>query len=331
MVVYEAVNTRVSELQGVSSTVYRNKNEPTSTVVNETQTYNSYVTGDIDLMSKSNKDLIYLTRTLMNNNMMSTPTGHVPVKTADILRDQIMLLILLAIFTVISVSISLAVIVFCRKKNTVFMLQKCEQQSDVETDDLSTKIDNSDTDSEEIRTVIRKSESYPALTKYSRKSYLPLSKCASANKAELQSGNTEKRALQSTSLMPLLRPSEITDKAKRIKCSMKRTADDNNKTSKSMHKSNTFPSRHQCHSLLEKPQIRLNKEFNCGSISNADGSNQTHERCTVDEDIQIKRKRKPWSYIRSINDNNAHFKEGNDIVLTQTDSHLDFHGKLEMI
>ena len=138
MVVYEAVNTRVSELQGISSTVYRNKNEPTSTVVNETQTYNSYVTGDIDLMSKSNKDLIYLTRALMNNNMMSTPTGHVPVKTADILRDQIMLLILLANFTVISVSISLAVIVFCRKKNTVFMLQKCEQQSDVEIDDLST-------------------------------------------------------------------------------------------------------------------------------------------------------------------------------------------------
>ena len=326
MVVYEAVNTRVSELQGISSTVYRNKNEPTSTVVNEKQTYNSYVTGDINLTSKSNKDLINLTRTLMNNNMTSTTIGHVPVKTADFPHNQIMLLILLAIFTTISVSISLAVLVFCRKKNTVFMLQKCEQESDVEMDDLPTEIDNSDTDSEEVRTVICKSESYPALSKYSRKSYPPLSKYACGNKVEIQSGSTEKRSLQSTSFMPLLRPSEITDKAKRIKCSVKRTADKN-----SMHKSNTFPSHHEFHSLLEKPRILRNKEFNFGSISNVDASKRTHERCTVDKGGQFKRKRKPCYYTRSIHDNNDHFKDEDDIVLTQTDSHLDFHGKLEMI
>ena len=59
----------------------------------------------------------------------------------------------------------------------------------MEMDDLTTEIDNNDKDAEEVRTVIRKSESYPVLSKNSRKSYPPLSKYASANEAELQSGN----------------------------------------------------------------------------------------------------------------------------------------------
>ena len=67
------------------------------------------------------------------------------MKTAVIPHNQITLLILFAIFTTISVSISLAVLVFCRKKNTVFLLQKCVQESDVEIDDLPTEIDYMDT------------------------------------------------------------------------------------------------------------------------------------------------------------------------------------------
>ena len=43
MVLYAAVNIRVSELQGISSTIFRNKNKPISTVVDETQTYNRYI------------------------------------------------------------------------------------------------------------------------------------------------------------------------------------------------------------------------------------------------------------------------------------------------
>ena len=112
---------------------------------------------------------------------------------------------------------------------------------------------------------------------------------------------------------------------------MKQTQDKNNKRSTSMHKSNTFPVYYECHSLLENPRILPNKDINFGIISNFESSKQTHERYTLDEGVQSKRKRKPCSYTQSINDNTDHLKDEDDIVLTQTDSQLDFHGKLEII
>ena len=329
MVLYEAVNSRTSELQDISSRLFASRNEQSSTILNETPFYNSYITDNFNLTPESNKSLTDLNRTSINANMTSTTISHVTVKSGGMPHNQIMLLILLAIFTTISISISLAVLVFCRKKNAVFMLQKCEQESDVEMDDLPTEIDNSDTESEDINTAIMKSESYPGLSKYSRNSYPKLSRYASENKS-LQSGSMENREITSASLMPLLRRVDKLEPQKCKKCSVKRTTVDQNyhtKSLRSIRKSNTFPSHQESHSLLDKPGILLHKESNFGSISIAVASKQSKEKRTVDEN-QIKGETKVCS--KFLSDNSNRLNDEDDVTLTQTDSHLDFHGKLEI-
>ncbi|XP_052814766.1 uncharacterized protein LOC128241742 [Mya arenaria] len=63
-------------------------------------------------------------------------------------NHNIMLAILLGIFMCITIVITVSVFVFCRKKNSVFMLQKCEQEdSDLELNDINTEPESS-TDSE---------------------------------------------------------------------------------------------------------------------------------------------------------------------------------------
>ena len=329
MILYEYVNTRVSKLPEISSRILANQKEPSSTVFEKTQTYNNNFTDYFTLTSEPNRRVINLTRTWVNNNMTSSTTGHVTVKTADFPHNQIMLLILLAIFTTISVSISVAVLVFCRKKNTVFMLQKCEQESDVEMDDLPTEIDNSDTDSEEIRTVIRKSESYPALSKYSRKSYPSLLKNSSAKKIDIPSTFTEKCTLHSASLMPLLENSERSDHTNVATDSVKRTNNTNFRKSKTIHKCKTFPSPHECHSLLETPGLLLNKECSFGSISSTVSPNKDQKGDTFNGIQVLKTKRKYCSYTRTADDSMDEQKD--DSVLTPIDNHLEFHGKVEII
>lgn len=89
----------------------------------------------------------------------------------DHTHHNIMVAVLLGIFMCISLTITISILVFCRKKNTVFMLQKCEQDSDLEMNDINTDAETSDSDYEFIDSTVedlpkRKSHSYPNLNKY---------------------------------------------------------------------------------------------------------------------------------------------------------------------
>ena len=327
MVLYEAVKSRTSELQEISSRIFENRNGHDSTIFNETPHYKGYFTDNVNLVSESNKSLSDLNQTFINNNMTSTAIYHMTVKSDGMPHNQIMLLILLAIFTTISISISLAVLIFCRKKNTVFMLQKCEQESDVEMDDLPTEVDNSDSEAGDINTTMMKSESYPGLSKYSRNSYPKLSRYPGANKALLRSESVENRALASASLMPLLRQADKLEYQKCKKSSAKRTSVERNyniKPLRRIRKSNTFPSHQESHSLLDKPGILLNKELNFGSISTAETSKENSEKDTTSEVLLFKDVRKV-----STSENNDRLNDI-DVTLNHADGILDFHGKLEI-
>ena len=76
--------------------------------------------------------------------------------------------------------------------------------------------------SEEIRTVIRKSESYPALSKSARNSYPSLLQHSSAKNVALSSTSIKKCTFHSASLIPLLEKSERSDHTKRATDSVKR-------------------------------------------------------------------------------------------------------------
>ena len=69
-------------------------------------------------------------------------------KTIGLEHHNIMVAVLMAIFMCISLSIAISIFVFCRKKNSVFMLQKCDQDSDLEMNDINTEVNTSDSDAD---------------------------------------------------------------------------------------------------------------------------------------------------------------------------------------
>ena len=86
-------------------------------------------------------------------------------------RNRVMLLVLIGIFMFISLFITIVVFVMCKKKNSIFMLQKCEQESDLELDEIEevhTEVDTSESEYEQIADSgkdLKHSESYPCLGK----------------------------------------------------------------------------------------------------------------------------------------------------------------------
>ena len=256
MILYDPEGTHLSETE-INSQVHASTylNEDNLTVLNATQLFNKHLSDSEFLVSTlvTQKSWINLTRVTMTSNVISTMMD--PVKADDKSFHHIMLLILLGVFTVISLSLSLAIIVFCRKKNTVFMLQKCEQESEVELDDLPTEIENSDSDSEDIRTSLRikRSESYPGVAK---------SKCANGRKTESSSLMKETNKMHSSSLIPLLK------KAENVKGATILVSDSRNNSINHMKKSSTFSTQQECLNLLGKSHALANCDYNFGSISN---------------------------------------------------------------
>lgn len=327
MFLYEPTSIHLSDVSEVKTHQVPILNENYSAFLNATQLNIKPLT-DTDSSihaSVSHYSLINMTRETMATDMASTVMDS--VKTANIPHHQIMLLILLAIFTTISISISLAVIVFCRKKNTVFMLQKCEQESDVEMDDLPTEIENSDTDTEEVRTAhrVKRSESYPGLSKYSSRS-----------KVESHSLVTERGKIHSSSLIPLLRK---TDHINGAIISDKRNDGINVKTSKHLPKSKTFSTQQECLNLLEKPRPLLSNDCNFGSISSKSHSRTSKRKyITILSECDIFLKTTTPAATCSNNlrsgvvDVTEDPKESDkDIAFAHDDSNCDFHGKLEML
>ncbi|XP_053388015.1 uncharacterized protein LOC128551273 [Mercenaria mercenaria] len=112
------------------------------------------------------------TQSTMTRNIVSAFT----INSADVFdkpHHNIMVAILLGIFTCISITITISIFVFCRKKNSVFMLQKCEQDSDIdlEMNDMNTEVETSDSEYEFIESTSpqhsrQRSQTCPNLSKY---------------------------------------------------------------------------------------------------------------------------------------------------------------------
>ena len=86
-------------------------------------------------------------------------------------------LVLTSLFAFFTFSITGAIIVFCKKKNSVFALQKCEQESDIdyELDDLnSTEIEMSDDGlDDQMGSSTKRSATYPDLKIICNRNYRP--------------------------------------------------------------------------------------------------------------------------------------------------------------
>lgn len=110
------------------------------------------------------------TQSTMTRNVVSAFT----INSSDLLdkpHHNIMVAILLGIFTCISITFTVSIFIFCRKKNSVFMLQKCEQDSDIdlEMNDMNTEIETSDSEYEFIEStppvhLNQRSQTCPNLT-----------------------------------------------------------------------------------------------------------------------------------------------------------------------
>lgn len=98
-------------------------------------------------MTSARTRAVTMTTTLVTSNLVSALTID---KGESYKHDHhnIMVAILMAIFMCISLTIATAIFVFCRKKNSVFMLQKCEQDSDYEMNDINTEVNTSDSDAD---------------------------------------------------------------------------------------------------------------------------------------------------------------------------------------
>ncbi|GAB1605829.1 uncharacterized protein LOC128249906 [Argonauta hians] len=85
-------------------------------------------------------------------------------------------LVLTGLFALFTISITGAIIVFCKKKNTVFALQKCEQDSDIdcELDDINTELEMSDDSADDyLVPMSKKSATYPNLEIVCNRNYRP--------------------------------------------------------------------------------------------------------------------------------------------------------------
>ncbi|CAI9736195.1 Hypothetical predicted protein [Octopus vulgaris] len=85
-------------------------------------------------------------------------------------------LVLTSLFALFTVSVTGAIIVFCKKKNTVFALQKCEQDSDIdcELDDFNTEIEISDDSTDDyLVPMSKRSATYPNLEIVCNRNYRP--------------------------------------------------------------------------------------------------------------------------------------------------------------
>ena len=113
-----------------------------------------------------------ITQSTMTRNIVSAFTVN-EGDAFDKPHHTTMVAVLLGIFTCISITMSVSVFVFCRKKNSVFMLQKCEQDSDIdlEMNDMNTEVETSDSEYEFIESSspqhgTRRSQTCPNLSKY---------------------------------------------------------------------------------------------------------------------------------------------------------------------
>ncbi|CAE1315978.1 unnamed protein product [Acanthosepion pharaonis] len=105
-------------------------------------------------------------------------------------------LVLTSLFAFFTFSITGAIIVFCKKKNSVFALQKCEQESDIdyELDDLnSTEIEMSDDGlDDQTCSATKRSATYPDLKIVCNRNYRPHSvRDVGKYETEKQGGGTE--------------------------------------------------------------------------------------------------------------------------------------------
>lgn len=83
------------------------------------------------------------------------------------------ILAITGIFAFITLCVTIAIIVFCKKKNTVFALQVCEEESDpaYEMDDFNTEIELSDGEYETQTRQIRRSQTDPLLSESARREF----------------------------------------------------------------------------------------------------------------------------------------------------------------
>lgn len=105
-------------------------------------------------------------------------------------------LVLTSLFAFFTFSITGAIIVFCKKKNSVFALQKCEQESDIDygLDDLnSTEIEMSDDGlDDQTCSATKRSATYPDLKIVCNRNYRPHSvRDVGKYETEKQGGGTE--------------------------------------------------------------------------------------------------------------------------------------------
>ncbi|XP_060572317.1 uncharacterized protein LOC132730414 [Ruditapes philippinarum] len=113
-----------------------------------------------------------ITHSTMTRNIVSAFTVN-GGEAFDKPHHTTMVAVLLGIFTIISITMAVSVLVFCRKKNSVFMLQKCDQDSDIdlEMNDMNTEVETSDSEYEFIESTspqhaTRRSQTCPNLSTY---------------------------------------------------------------------------------------------------------------------------------------------------------------------
>lgn len=106
------------------------------------------VTTDASIsLTETMRQPVTMATTAVKSNLISE-LGVDTERTYEHEHHYIMIAILMSIFMCISLSIAVAIFVFCRKKNSVFMLQKCEQDSDLEMNDINTEVNTSDSDAD---------------------------------------------------------------------------------------------------------------------------------------------------------------------------------------
>lgn len=119
----------------------------TSDTVNESLPINFFTTESSIEQTVSLRNSVTMT-TILKGNLVSALNVDEGEDYGGVEHHNIMVAILMAIFMCISLSIAVSIFVFCRKKNSVFMLQKCEQDSDLEMNDINTEVNTSESDTD---------------------------------------------------------------------------------------------------------------------------------------------------------------------------------------
>ncbi|KAK6186106.1 hypothetical protein SNE40_008207 [Patella caerulea] len=124
--------------------------------------------------SESESVLVSFSQKLQNGSNSGSPSDYMHSRSISDYHNHssfIAVIIIMTLFLVVTITTTGFILAFCRKKNTVFALQKCEQESEYELDDMdNTDIEICSEEYETPKTAVR-SRTYPSFSSVKSNAY----------------------------------------------------------------------------------------------------------------------------------------------------------------